>query len=148
MSKLSLRIFVILSMAPLTGCLLHDPYLEKLTIQREDCLRDHSALKPATPRVKCIAQIDEAYARATDPANLDLTHLLNTRLIVAAERFDADEMTVAEFEAAKAKAKSDYHSEVNQRVALERNTSAIEDAARTLSTRGLDDNHERSDRRR
>jgi hypothetical protein len=79
--------------------------------------------KPATPKIKCLADVHLRFA--TNDPHIDLLRMMTSQMLVIGERYDTGKITVAQFEAEKAAAFSDYTTRVAQR----QNGAAMAEAA-------------------
>jgi hypothetical protein len=104
----------------------------KLSYDRDvaNCERQHPGphKRPIVPRVQCF---NEARLRflANDASYADLDRALSARLLVAAEKYDAGRLTIAEYEAEKTGLIANYNSDIQRR----RDSAAMVNAARAAS---------------
>lgn len=128
-------------LAILTGCgtnavsqqaLLAD----KTRAQAEaDCHRRYPdpLAKPSLPRITCLNQVALAYHQSISPyveaQYLDLVQLVTSQTVVAAERYDAGQMTGAEFQLEVARINTGYQSSVASRMQNQQMVSAAQTQA-------------------
>jgi hypothetical protein len=81
--------------------------------------------KPTVPRIRCINDAQTKFSSAVGDPYYDLGQVLGSQILMASEQYDAGHLSQIQYEAAIAKAKSDFTSQIAQR----NNNAAVAHAA-------------------